>query len=76
MDIFDSLQNLSFHNLTLGGSTLTNFGLNSTYTLCTCSHILYFFYETAAWNHFTLYMHIILGGLFNICEKGGLHAPP
>ena len=32
--------------------------------------ILYF-YETAAWNHFILYMHISLGGLFNICENGG-----
>ena len=38
-------------------------------------HTLYFS-ETAAWNHFILYMHISLGGLFNICENGGLHAPP
>ena len=27
-------------------------------------HTLYFFYETAAWNHLILYMHISLGGLF------------
>ena len=39
-------------------------------TPCTCSHILYF-YKTATWNHFILYMHISLGGLFNICENGG-----
>ena len=37
------------------------------------------FYETTAWNHFILYMHISLGGLFNISENGGgggLYAPP
>ena len=42
-------------------------------------HTKYFFYETTAWNHFILYMHISLGGLFNICENGGgggLYAPP
>ena len=31
----------------------------------------WYFYETTAWNHFILYMHISLGGLFNICENGG-----
>ena len=42
-------------------------------------HTLYFFYETTAWNNFILYMHISLGGLFNICENWGggvLYAPP
>ena len=42
-----------------------------------CPH-LYFFSETATWNHFILYMHISIGGLFNICENGGgggLYAP-
>ena len=34
-------------------------------------HTLYFSSETATWNHFILYMHISLGGLFNICENGG-----
>ena len=43
--------------------------LASASTLCT-------FYETAAWNHFILYMHISLGGLFNICENGGALCTP
>ena len=38
-------------------------------------HTLYFLSETATWNHFILYMHISLGGLFNICENGGGGAP-
>ena len=40
-------------------------------------HTLYFS-ETAAWNNFILYLHISLGGLFNIIENGDgwLHAPP
>ena len=36
-----------------------------------CVHTLYFFYETSAWNHFILYIHISLGGVFNVCENGG-----
>ena len=39
-------------------------------------HTLYFFYETAAWNHFILYMHISLGDLFNICENEGALCTP
>ena len=39
-------------------------------------HTLYFLYETATWSHFILYMHISLGGLFNICENGvALYTP-
>ena len=32
-------------------------------TLCT--------FETAARNHFILYMHISLASLYNVCENGG-----
>ena len=31
-----------------------------------------YFYETTAWNHFILYMHISLGGVFNISENFSL----
>ena len=34
-------------------------------------HTLTFFSETATWNHFILYIHISLGGLFNISKIGG-----
>ena len=34
-------------------------------------HTLYFLSITATWNHFILYTHISLGGLFNIFENGG-----
>ena len=40
-------------------------------------HTLYFLSKTATWNHFILYMHISLGGLFNISENGGgVQTPP
>ena len=32
---------------------------------------MYFFSETASWNHFIFFMHISLGGLFDFCENGG-----
>ena len=37
---------------------------------------LYFFSETAAWNHLTLYMQISLCGLFSVCENGGTPYTP
>ena len=49
--------------MTLHGSTRTNCGLNSTHFVLVLLN--------SAWNLFTLYMHISLGGLFIVGEKGG-----
>ena len=52
MDMFDSLWNLSFHNLTLGGSTWTNFVL-VLLTCCMESHIVHAY--QSRWSFYCLW---------------------